>query len=265
MRMIKNIKLFVNDNTNSIKEAEIVKTKLALNGFEVTEGPIYDLAIAIGGDGSFLRMVRANNFNSDIYYVGINTGHLGFLQDIKPDEIDTFISELKDRAYGIDDVGVQETSVGSEDQITKFYTLNEIVIRDQNLDLLRASVYIDDDFLETYRGDGIMVATSIGSTAYNLSYGGSIVYPAFSTLQITSMAPINSNAYRSLVNSLIIPENKVVKIIPENSSIILTVDGENNMFNGVTTINSSIGNKTIKVLRFKHYSFPRKINEKFLS
>ncbi len=263
--MIQNIKLFINDNTKSIKEAELVKTKLVNSGFKVVESDNFELGIAIGGDGSFLRMVHLSNFDSEKYYVGINTGHLGFLQDIKPNEIDKFIRELKSRTYTIDDIGIQETIVGYKNGISRFYTLNEIVIREKELDLLNADLYIDGEHLEIYRGDGIMIATSIGSTAYNLSYGGSIVYPAFSTLQITPMAPINSNAYRSLPNSIIIPENKVVRIEPNKPNIILTADGENNIFEDVDSINSSIGDKTIKVLRFKHYSFPRKINEKFLS
>ena len=263
--MIQNIRLFINKNDQSIEEAESVKEKLINNGFNVVSEDTFELGIAIGGDGAFLRMVHETNFDFDKYYVGINTGHLGFLQDIKPDEVDKFIMELKNKDYTIDDIGIQETTISHINGISKFYSLNEITVREQKLDLLSMDLYIDDEFLENYKGDGIMIATSIGSTAYNLSYGGSIVYPSFSTLQITPMAPLNSIAYRSLVNSVIIPENKVVKIEPKKPNIILTIDGENNYFEGVTTINSSIGNKTIKILRFKHYSFPRKINEKFLS
>lgn len=263
--MIKNIKLFINNNPKSIKEAKIVKSKLINNGFKVVDSDEFDLAIAIGGDGSFLRMIHQNNFDNNIYYVGINTGHLGFLQDIKPSEIDKFIKELKENEYVVDNIGIQETSIIHSNDISKFYTLNEIVVRNQNLDSLNAEILIDGDFLEKYKGDGIMVVTSIGSTAYNLSYGGSIVYPTFSTLQVTSMAPINSKVYRSLINSLIIPEKKVVQIKPQNPNIILTVDGENNIFNDASSIDSIIGDKKIKVLRFKHYSFSKKINEKFLS
>ena len=263
--MFKNIKLFVNNNDQSIKEAKIVKSKLIDNGFKVVDKDEFELAIAIGGDGSFLRMIHQNNFDSNKFYVGINTGHLGFLQDIKPNEIDKFINELKGKEYGIDNIGVQETSVTHSNGISNFYTLNEIVVRNQNLDTLNAEILIDGEVLENYKGDGIMVVTSIGSTAYNLSYGGSIVYPLFSTLQITPMAPINSKVYRSLTNSLIIPEKKAVQIKPQNPNVIVTADGENNIFDDASNINSIIGDKKIKVLRFKHYSFPKKINEKFLS
>ena len=263
--MIKNIRLFVNNNKESMKEASIVKDKLISNGFNVVEDDKFELAIVIGGDGAFLRTVRENNFNSNIYYVGINTGHLGFLQDINPEDVDKFIEELINKNYKVDKIGIQESTVITKDKEEEFFSLNEIVIRDANLDLLKAKVYIEDEFLEKYVGDGLMVVTSTGSTAYNLSYNGSIVYPSFSTLQITSMAPINSIRYRSLINSIIIPDKKIVKIVPKNNNVLITIDGVNIAFNDIKEIRSTIDNKIINCLRFSHYSFPKKINEKLLS
>ena len=263
--MIKNIKLFVNNNKDSIKQSKIVKDKLITNGFNVVEDDKFELAIAIGGDGSFLRTVRDNNFNGNIYYVGINTGHLGFLQDINPEDVDKFIEELMNKNYKVDKIGIQETTVIYENKEEEFYSLNEVVIRDANLDLLKAKVYIDDEYLEKYVGDGLMIATSTGSTAYNLSYNGSIVYPSFSTLQITSMAPINSIRFRSLINSIIIPDKKIIKVNPKNKNILITVDGVNEVFDNVKEIRCTIDEKIIKCLRFSHYSFPKKINEKLLS
>ena len=92
--MLKNIKLFINKNDKSLETAKLIKDKLVTNGFIINDKN-YDLAIAVGGDGSFLRMVKQNNFNSDIYYIGINSGTLGFMQEVKVEEIDKFIDELK--------------------------------------------------------------------------------------------------------------------------------------------------------------------------
>ena len=93
--MIKNIRLFVNKNDKSIKFARLVRNKLTARDFKVIEddNDDFSLGIAIGGDGSFLRMVRRNSFNSDLYYVGINTGHLGFLQEVKKEELDKLVEE----------------------------------------------------------------------------------------------------------------------------------------------------------------------------
>lgn len=262
--MIKNIKLFVNDNDKSLEIAKLVKEKFEENKYIVTDKK-FDLGIAIGGDGSFLRMVKRTRFDSEPYYVGINTGHLGFLQEVKIDELDKLIDELKNEKYKVSNVGIQETVVNHIDGESKFYSLNEITIQDNNFKVLRAKIDINDDFLENYTGDGLMVSTSIGSTAHNLSYGGSIVSPEFSTLQITSMAPINSKAYRSLTNSVIVPDKTLVKIYPKNKSIIVFVDGARNGFEEVNSITSVINDKKIKMLRFSHYNFPQKINEKLLS
>ena len=264
--MIKNIRLFVNKNDKSIKFARLVRNKLTARDFKVIEddNDDFSLGIAIGGDGSFLRMVRRNSFNSDLYYVGINTGHLGFLQDVKIDEVDEFIDDLMVENYKVDHIGIQETDIVCKDKESKYFSLNEVVIKDINSKLFKADVYIEDDLLENYVGDGIMLATSIGSTAHNLSYNGSIVYPSFSSLQITPMAPISSNRYRPLTKSVIIPEEVSVDLIPDNDDLVVTFDGEDILFNDVDSISSKIGKQKIKVLRFDRYGFAKKINEKLL-
>lgn len=266
--MIKNIKLFINNNDESIKTAKLIKDKLASNGF-IIDDKNYDLAIAVGGDGSFLRMIKNNNFNSDIYYIGINSGTLGFLQEVKIVEIDKFIDELKNKKYKIDQVGIQETTINYGKNSSRFYSLNEIVIRDQNLKVVKLNVRDKtlDDTIENFMGDGIIISTSVGSTAHNLSYGGCIIYPTFSALQIISMGPINSKTYKSLINPIIIPDKKEIIIVPEDNykNLIVTVDGENNFYNNVDNIVTKIDDKKIKCLRLSHYSFAQKINEKLLS
>ena len=95
-----------------------------------------------------------------------------------------------------------------ENLIGSYLLINEIVVRDKNLKVVKLDINIDNDLLENFMGDGVLISTSSGSTAHNLSYGGSIVYPTFSSLQITPMGPINSKAYKSLVNSVIVPDKK---------------------------------------------------------
>ncbi|MBQ7140228.1 MAG: NAD(+)/NADH kinase [Bacilli bacterium] len=265
-RNIKKIKLFINNNDKSREVAETFEKKLINNGFIICDND-FDLAIAIGGDGSFLRMIKENNFNSDIYYVGINAGTLGFLQEVKINECDEFINDLKNNNFKVDYIGVQETNLYRKNECSKFYSLNEIVIRDKDLNTTKLEVKIEDDKLEDFIGDGLLISTSIGSTAYNLSFGGSIVYNSFHTLQITPIAPLNTKVYRSLVNSLIIPDNKEIVLIPkkENKNLIVTIDGENNIYDNVDCIRTVIKDKRIRFLRLKHYNFPEKINEKFLN
>ena len=264
--MIKRIKLFINNNDISFNTAKIIEDKLIKRGF-IIDDDNYDLAIAIGGDGSFLRMIKSNNFNNDINYVGINAGTLGFLTEIKIDNIDEFINELINNKYKIEEIGIQETTIFHNNSSSKFYSLNEIIIRDKDLKVVKLDIKIDGDLLERYIGDGILIATSSGSTAHNLSYGGSIVYNTFTSLQITPMAPINSKVYRSLLNSVIIPDKKVINVVPniDKRNLIVTIDGENNIYENVENIETKIDNKKIKCLRLSHYNFPEKINEKLLT
>ena len=266
MSNIKSFKLFCNNNDKSNNVKKLVKDKMIKKGFLIKDKD-YDLAIAIGGDGSFLRMVKSTNFNSDTYYIGINSGTLGFMQEVKLDEIDKFVSELKSNKYKTEDIGIQETTINYDNKSSKFYSLNEIVVRDTNLKVVKLAINIDNDLLEKYMGDGILIASSSGSTAHNLSYGGSIVYNTFTSLQITHMGPINSKVYKSLINSVIVPDKKIIYLIPEedHKNLIVTIDGENNIYDNVESISTKIDNKKIKCLRLSHYNFPEKINEKLLS
>lgn len=264
--MIKNIRLFVNQNEESIALGKVVMNSFINNGFNIDNNN-YDLGIAIGGDGSFLRMVKSTKFDSKPYYVGINSGTLGFLQEVKKDEVNKLIEEIKEEKYKIDEIGIQETNIKHKNGEDNYYSLNEIVLRDDNLKVLKASIYIDNDLLEVFNGDGILIASSQGSTAHNLSYGGAIIPGVFSTLQITPMGPINSKSYQTLANPVIVPSNVDVIIKPEtiNRNVIVTVDGNNQRYEDVESINTTIKNKKIKCLRFSHYNFPQKINEKLLS
>ena len=256
-------KIFSNDNEKSKETHKLVEEKLKLNGFISDDN--YNLAIAIGGDGSFLRMIKQTNFNSDVLYVGINAGTLGFAQEVSLSSIDEFINELKNGDYKIDSIGIQETKVITKKSDSCFYSLNEIVVRQKELNTFTSDVYIEDALLEKFVGDGLLISTSFGSTAYNLSFGGSIVYNTFHTLQITPIAPLNNKSYRNLLNSVVLPENKKVTLVPKNSSdILITVDGENNFYSNVLKIETFVDKKRIKCLRRKDYDFAKKINEKFL-
>ena len=263
MNVIK-YKIFSNYNEKSKEIKKIVDAKLRENGF-INSIDDYELAIAIGGDGSFLRMVKETNFNSDILYVGINAGTLGFAQEVSILEIDDFINELINDDYKIHSIGVQETKVVTKNSDSCFYSLNEIVVRQKELNTFTSDVYIEDYLLEKFVGDGLLIATSFGSTAYNLSFGGSLVYNTFHTLQITPIAPLNNKSYRNLLNSVVLPENKMVTLIPyRNKDILITVDGENNFYSDVDKIETYVDKKRIKCLRRKDYNFAKKINEKFL-
>ena len=105
MKKLWSYKLFSNNNEKSLKITELAHNKLTENGF-VYKDSNYDLAIAIGGDGSFIRMVNSNHFSSDTLYVGVNAGTLGFAQEVAIEELEDFILELKNKTYKVDNIGI---------------------------------------------------------------------------------------------------------------------------------------------------------------
>lgn len=265
-RLINKVKIFTNNNQKSQTTEQQLINKLEKNNIIITNDN-YDLAIAIGGDGSFLRMIKANNYNSEVYYIGINTGTLGFAQEISLDNIDSFIEDINNNNFIIEELGIQETNVITKKDTSRFYSLNEIVIRESEINTIKIDIYIENFLLENFAGDGILIATSFGSTAYNLSFGGSIIYNTFHSLQLTPIAPLNNRSYHNLLNSVILPQNKNITIIPSKNTnnLIVTIDGENNIYNDVLKIETVVNDKRIKCLRSKNYNFIKKINEKFLT
>ena len=225
---MKCVKLFVNDNEESRNVSKIVREKLEIANFQMVEDN-YDLAIAIGGDGSFLRMIKNTNFNENCLYIGINAGTLGFAQEVNIEEIDQFILDLKDKNYKVENIGIQEIEIKTPDTVSKQLSLNEMVIRDLDLNTVNLKVLVEGMLLEDFVGDGLLLATSFGSTAYNLSFGGSIVYNTLHTLQLTPIAPLNNKSYRNLLNSVILPDNKEITIKPCNRTkdLLITIDGDN--------------------------------------
>ena len=262
--MIRNVKLHINGSKDSIEYAKLVKRKLESNFFNVVDED-YDLAMAIGGDGTFLKMVRDEDFNPEIYYVGVNAGHLGFLQEAKIEDIDKLIDEIKNEKYKVSNTDVQETLIKHVDGDTLLYSLNDVVISDaMHSKTFKADVYMHDGLLEIFAGTAIILATSLGSTAYSKSSGGCLVSPNFSTLQFTSVAANDSSAYRSLSNSVLESDKGYFKILPYNKNITVCFDCEEANFKEADTIISRISDKKIKRLCFSHYSYAQRINEKFL-
>lgn len=211
-------------------------------------------------------MIKKCNFNTNVLYVGINSGTLGFAQEVNTLEIDDFIEDLKNNKYKVDDIGIEEINVVTGEGTLNFCALNEIVIREKDLNVANLDISIDDTFLEKFVGDGVLISTSFGTTAYNLSFGGSIIFNTFHSLQITPIAPLHNKVYKSLTNSIVIPEKKVIKIVPkeDKNNLLLSIDGENRIVSNVTKIECTINNTKIKCLRRMNYDFFEKVNEKFL-
>lgn len=260
---INKVKLFVNNDEKSLDVSKKLEKELMEYGF-IIDNNDYDLAISIGGDGSFLKMVRENNFNNDIYYIGINSGTLGFLQEIDINNTINFVKRLSLDDYKIEELSYEEDRIYTDKQEYIYNSLNELVIRKNDFSILKGKILIDDELLEEFSGDGLLISTSTGSTAYNMSFHGPIVYNSLDTLILTPIAPLNNKVYSSLTNPLIVPNNKVITIIPDNRSLFFMIDGKIKEIDNINKIEINISNKKIKCLRMNDFHFVRVIRNKII-
>ena len=266
MRTINKIKIYFNNNEQSIKVAKNLEEELKQYDFKiVNKNP--DLCISVGGDGSFLRMVKDNNFNSEVKYIGINAGTLGFLQEINLKDTKDFVQRLNDDKYKIESINIQETVIKTKKEEHVFNSLNEIVVREKEFNTLKVPIYVDDEYLERLTGDGVLISTSTGSTAYNMSFGGAIVYNTLNTLSITPIAPLNNKVFNTLRNTVIIPGDKkvTIKTTDEYNDLFVSIDGENKVYDDIQSIETYISDKKINCLRMKEFHFIKVVNNKILN
>ncbi|MGV0006018.1 MAG: NAD(+)/NADH kinase [Candidatus Porifericomitaceae bacterium WSBS_2022_MAG_OTU9] len=183
----------------------------------------FDLGIAIGGDGTLLHAARAI-LDMDIPLIGINTGRFGFLTDIPASKIGTMLppvlcgdSITEYRLTG------NVTVLRGNKTICSNVVVNEATVQKENVSrLCELEVHIDGKFLLGQRGDGIIIATPTGSTAYALACNGPIVHPAMEALTLVPISP-HQLAYRPLCFGA---EHTVeIKNLSPSSGAALTVDG----------------------------------------
>ena len=223
------INIFFNDNIKSLEAFIKTKELFEKRGFEVSETfkEEAELSICIGGDGAFLRGVHNSDFPK-VPFVGINTGTLGFFQEISFDKIEKFIDDYIDGKYIVEKIRLLECTLKTNDIIFSNKCLNDFVIKSNSSEIIHLDVYIDDNHLETFAGDCLIISTPSGSTAYNMSAGGSIMYPTLRGFQLTPLAPIFSKVYRTISNSLVIPDISTLKIVPlenQHKKISFVADG----------------------------------------
>lgn len=259
--------------TNNMQASEdtalLLTEKLENEGFEVTKNftPEAELLISIGGDGSTLDAIHEYDFPA-MPIVGINTGHLGFFQEFHPEELDDFILNYKKGQYSIQTlVGVKATVTDGEGKEYFHTGLNEIVIKGSHTYSSHFNISIGDSFIEKFSGDGILIASPAGSTAYNYSVGGSIVDPRLKLLQVTPIAPMNTTAYRSFTSSILLPSELTLGVKPEytkEDTTYIISDGIETLYHNLKSITVGFSDKVIRLMRFENYDFWNKVKSKFL-
>jgi NAD+ kinase len=180
-----------------------------------------DILISVGGDGTMLSTIKYVK-NSTMPVIGLNAGRLGFLANIAKDEIDTAIDALINKQYTIETRSLLALNTSSNLFDDYNYALNECTIHKRDAaSMITIHAYLNDEFLNSYWADGLIIATPTGSTAYSLSCGGPIITPDCANFIITPIAPHNLN-----VRPLIVPDNKTLRLKVEGrqNNFLVTLD-----------------------------------------
>ncbi len=213
-----------------------------------------DILISIGGDGTMLDAVTLVK-QTNIPILGINFGRLGFLASISRDELSTAVDALINRTFHIE----KRTLIHLDSNESLFgdapFALNEFAIHKRDISpMVKIHTYLNGEFLNTYWADGLIVATPTGSTGYNMSCNGPIVFPESSSFVITPVAPHNLN-----VRSIVVPDSNVISF---------EVEGRADQFICALDARREIVTKTIQlaVRKEKFYINLARLNENnFLS
>lgn len=187
-----------------------------------------DLIIVVGGDGSLLGAARMLAKHA-IPVLGINRGRLGFLTDIKPDEIEASVTAVLNGDYSVEKRFLLDVLVMRDDEVVgQGDALNDVVVNSgTSAQMIEFDVTIDKDFVYNQRADGLIVCTPTGSTAYSLSGGGPIMHPSLDAIGIVPMFPHTLSS-----RPIVVDGNSEIKIaIHKNNQIHppVTCDGQVNL------------------------------------
>ena len=226
-----------------------------------------DLLACIGGDGTFLSFVHKCGFPS-APIIGINTGHLGFFQEAIPGNLRETLEYITKGEYQLQNIRPVQARIITRRGEFMRTGLNEIVVRGPYSHASHYEISIDKTKIQDFSGDGILISTPVGSTAYNYSLGGSLVSPDLDVLQITPIAPMSTNAYRCFNSSLILPSNETITVAGtgrcEGGTVLLSFDGRTHEFNGVQRIEITSSDKEIHLIRTSAYDHWGLLSSKLL-
>ncbi len=184
-----------------------------------------DLVIAIGGDGAMLRAARICA-PENVPVLGINTGHLGFLTEINPQDWERRLEALMQGHYWIEERMMIRCEVRRGGiALMSSDALNDVVIsRGAIAKAVRLEMYIDRGWATTYHCDGLIISTPTGSTAYALAVGGPILPPDLKNILVVPVAP-----HLSMDRPMVLSQGATIEVVVEESTtaeVVLTVDGE---------------------------------------
>ena len=215
-----------------------------------------DFLVSLGGDGTLLSLVR-KSYGYHKPVVGINAGTLGFLADVRIIEVDAFLDNLLLGNYRIDDRMMIDGYIQTANGREKFHAFNDVVITRPSIShMVKIDASVDGEWFNTYRGDGLIISTPTGSTAYNLAAGGPVMYPLTQAFIMTPIA-----AHSLTQRPMVLPSNFTIDLSSPKDKVLVMVDGQDDyemMAGDVLVINGAqIGAKLLHKKERNYFSVLR--------
>lgn len=223
------------------------------------------IIISVGGDGAFLQAVRKTGFRQDCIYAGITrSDESGLYCDFSLEHFDEMLHTMENENIEVRRFPVIKIEVNGE---PSFYCLNELSVRSTIIKTIVIDVFIDDMHFETFRGDGLIVATPTGSTGYNKSTNGAVIDPLIPSFQVTELASLNNNKYRTLGSSFVLSKDRKLdlKIVQDgNDYPIIGLDNEAYSIRNIKHLSVTLSDKVIRTVKLKNNSYWDRVKRTFL-
>ncbi len=224
-----------------------------------------EIVISIGGDGTLLHAFHTFLHKLDhVSFIGVHTGHLGFYADWQANELEDLVDRMATAEPFLVRYPLAKIELDTSDGKTDYLALNEFTLKGVNATLV-AQLNVNDELFEMFRGDGIVISTPTGSTAYNKSVGGAVLHPSIPSLQIAEIASINNRVYRTLGSSIVLPEHHHVDIISKKEQrLLLAIDHINIEREDIHAIRCSVSDLRVRFARYRPFPFWNRVREAFL-
>ena len=220
-----------------------------------------DILFRIGGDGTLLNAVSYIR-NSNIPILGINTGRLGFISSVAPDQIEQAVNDVLNENYKTNRRTLLTLNTSNNLFKNKNFALNEVaIVKKDTSSMIKIEAYVDDEFLNTYWADGLIVSTPTGSTGYSLSCGGPIIAPGTNNIIITPIAQHNLN-----VRPIVINHNSTIKLKVEDRDqlALVSLDSCSRAFDSSVELTIKKANFKINLIEPQNNSFISTVRQKLM-
>lgn len=235
---------------------------LALPQVEVIDTPHFaaDMALSIGGDGTFLH-TAALIAEKNIPILGINTGHLGFLADLSGNDISTTLCEIIQGDYQTEERTLLQVEADGVGELWPF-ALNEVaLLKQDSASMISISTHINNEYFNTYQADGLVIATPTGSTAYALSAGGPILVPQAANWVLAPVAPHSFTVRPLVVNDDVII---TLQVSCRTGNFMLSCDGRSVKMRAGEKITLRKAPFTTQVVKSSNHSFSKTLRNKLM-